>query len=164
MNVPAAEPVNLQDTAAAALMETSKASSMPPPFTMSPKASAPQDPSSDSACARSNDFPQLRDSAALVEPCKASLMPPPPPMPPKASAGQTALVNLSASGDDTCTPSETQSTQTSLQTSNKKEKGNDVQSSFNNSIYSIPSWSAAPAFPFTLEVIKDGALVDTLEV
>lgn len=39
-----------------------------------------------------------------------------------------------------------------------------VPTRFNGGIYSTPSWSAAPAFPFTLEVIKDGAFVETLNV
>ncbi|KAI5079242.1 hypothetical protein GOP47_0004721 [Adiantum capillus-veneris] len=122
---------------------------------------------------------QLRESAAPVERSKDSSMPPPPPMPQEVSAGQAKLVDPSgaASSDGAQTPSVTQSTQFSWlsreagkdisQISSEKERrynGAWMQSSFNNSIYSIPSWSAAPAFPFVLEVIKDGALVDTLEV
>ena len=35
---------------------------------------------------------------------------------------------------------------------------------FSNSVYCIPNWSATPAFPFSLEIIKDGALIGSHDV
>lgn len=47
----------------------------------------------------------------------------------------------------------------------EKSEGNScAQTSFKEGVYTIPAWSAASAFPFSLEVIKDGTLVDTLNV
>ena len=50
----------------------------------------------------------------------------------------------------------------------KEKEENDLNScpktGLSNPVYSIPKWGAAPAFPFSLEIIKDGTLVGSHDV
>lgn len=107
-----------------------------------------------------------------------SLMPPPPPRPPKSSAKPASTVGDSSASElgaekrsemSSCSDGALAARQglemlTELNAAGGEGPKTDEQTSFNDGVYSIPPWSAAPAFPFSLEVIKDGTLVDTLNV
>eukprot|EP00250_Pteridium_aquilinum_P000546 c1061_g1_i1 orf=125-2422(+) len=138
---------------------------MPPPPPMPPKAAAKP------ASAASGD---LEDSGIGTE-TPSSIRD----GVPSLSQATASDVGAETGGVDSAEVGEkTEKREGSLQVSQEKDKKkteksdekdkrkNDagIQTSFNSGIYSIPSWSAAPAFPFALEVIKDGALVDTLNV
>ncbi|KAH7300942.1 hypothetical protein KP509_23G004800 [Ceratopteris richardii] len=88
----------------------------------------------------------------------ASVMPPPSDfyIPQSGNVSSTVSARVDASSRDTNPEFPTEKT--------SDQRAQRPQLSFNGSIYTIPSWSAAPVFPFELEVIKDGAVIDTLKV
>lgn len=127
---------------------------MPPPPPMPPKASAkPTSSSTGNAsselASNSDGVPQAMESAPVRNSESAEI---------DVTVKEKEEVNLQVSGEkDKKKPEE-------ILEKDKKIDGAHVPTRFNSGIYSIPPWSAAPAFPFTLEVIKDGALVETLNV
>ncbi|XP_066378158.1 uncharacterized protein [Miscanthus floridulus] len=113
-----------------------------------------------------------------ADPSTSSSMPPPPPPKPGPPAPQLKAETEAAGAEGSASPSP------SVSDSSAKEAPNTSGPSSGNTVmeeaaalpverqrqqrarapYSIPEWSTAPSHPFFLEVLKDGTIVDQLDV
>ncbi|XP_021739356.1 kanadaptin-like [Chenopodium quinoa] len=118
---------------------TSTSTTMDPP---------PPPPSSDAAIEATTSPPTSSSLAEIEEAPKDSSMAPPPN--PKISVAELPPPS-SSDGSEKKTPLESSS--------------NSVKEKVPVSVpYSVPPWSEAPALPFFLEVLKDGAIIDHYDV
>lgn len=104
-------------------------------------------------------------------------MPPPPPRPPKASPSLSEAQQNSSADSRQLSDAVVQDMDLKQQTSEQKsaevlngeQKDNATldhtkSAVLSDGLYQVPPWSAAPLFPFSLEVIKEGLVIDTLNV
>ncbi|XP_021736686.1 kanadaptin-like [Chenopodium quinoa] len=130
--------ISLSSLSTMATTSTSTTMDPPPP---------PPPPSSDAAVETTTSSPTSSSSAEIEEAPKDSSMAPPPN--PKISVAE--LPPPSSSDASEKKPLESSS--------------NSVKEKVPVSVpYSVPPWSEAPALPFFLEVLKDGAIIDHYDV
>uniref|UniRef100_A0A0D9WP82 FHA domain-containing protein n=1 Tax=Leersia perrieri TaxID=77586 RepID=A0A0D9WP82_9ORYZ len=132
-------------------------SSMPPP----PKPSPPMPPPPASKPESTNPTSPPQPEAA------AASMPPPPPRQPEAE-GADAAADGSASGSDSSAAAAEDEAGNSGRDSGDVEMADAAPPAQRQprprAPYAIPEWSAVPGHPFFLEVLKDGTIVDKLDV
>ncbi|CAN6197986.1 unnamed protein product [Urochloa humidicola] len=138
--------------------------SMPPPLLLNPSAAASEPDASAGEVERSAD------------PSPSSSMPPPPPPKPAPSAPQAEAVGAEGSAGSSPSPSVSESSAEEAPNPSGASSG-DIEmeeaaappaerqrQQRPRAPYVIPEWSTAPDHPFFLEVLKDGTIVDQLDV
>ncbi|RCV21251.1 hypothetical protein SETIT_4G124100v2 [Setaria italica] len=159
---------------------SSSTTSMPPPPPPNPTSSSmppPPPPNPSPPPPRPEAESQATSSAAEVEgrggPTPSSSMPPPPPPKPappvpepearaEGSAGPSPSASDS-SAEEVPNPSGASSGDTEMEEAAAPPAERQKQQR-PRAPYVIPEWSAAPDHPFFLEVLKDGTIVDQLDV
>ncbi|KAL5200657.1 hypothetical protein ABZP36_021860 [Zizania latifolia] len=142
-------------------------SSMPPP---PPPKPSPLMPPSEAVTSEGEAESGLKPESINPD---SSIPPPPPPLPtpppeveaaPESVASAEGSTRASPSGSDSSSADGVGNTGVDSDDTEMAEAAPAAHGPRPRAPYAIPEWSAAPGHPFFLEVLKDGTIVDKLDV